>query len=241
MAPTITELAAGWLALVAWTTCAFAALERWRPRHHHHPGARRIAIAAGLLAVDVEIARVLVGAVHIPGGRAVLVWLVAEILHYGLHRAMHRVPLLWRFHRLHHDDAPLTWTTTWYVHPVDTVLTAGCGMAAALLVGGGMPSAVGFIVGRRIWAIVLHANLAWPASPLDCIVATPAFHARHHREDLTPANFASTLPILDVLFGTYRPAHRSCHRACCASATVARVPARHPHEMSALPPGHEIC
>ncbi|MEP6863497.1 MAG: hypothetical protein ABJE66_22930 [Deltaproteobacteria bacterium] len=32
--------------------------------------------------------------------------------------------------------------------------------------------------------------------------ATPAFHARHHREELAPANFASTLPILDRLFGT---------------------------------------
>lgn len=199
----ITELAIGWLALVAWTTVAFTLLERLRPRHRQHPRARRIAIAAGLLAINVAIARLLVGAVGPSGGRVVLVWLVDEALQYALHRAMHRVPLLWQFHRWHHDDVPLTWTTTWFVHPLDAALTAGCAISAALLVGGTMPSALWFVVGRRVWTLVLHANLAWPASALDRWIATPAFHARHHREELSPANFAPTLPMLDRLFGTY--------------------------------------
>jgi len=40
---------------------------------------------------------------------------------------------------------------------------------------------------------------------IDRVVATPAFHHRHHCEDLPPANFASTLPLLDQLFGTFVP------------------------------------
>ena len=55
---------------------------------------------------------------------------------------------------------------------------------------------------RRAWTIVLHADLAWPPSALDRVIATPPFHRRHHREDLPPGNFASTLPVLDRVFGT---------------------------------------
>lgn len=155
-----------------------------------------------LLGANVAIAHLLARVIDLQGGRVVLGWLVGEVLLYAQHRAMHRVPLLWRYHRLHHDDVPLAWTTTWYTHPIDATLETLCGIVAALLVGGGMPSALWFVVGRRVWAIVLHANIAWPASGLDRLIATPAFHARHHREELPAANFASTLPALDWLLGT---------------------------------------
>jgi hypothetical protein len=201
---TLARFALGWLVLVVWSLATFTLLERLRPRHRHHPRARRIAEAAGLLAVDTAIAQSLVSAVDLDGDRILRAWLATEVLHYALHRAMHRVPLLWRFHRVHHDGAPLAWTTSWYVHPVDTVLLTTAAIAAAALVGGGAAGAAWFVVARRAWTIVLHANLAWPASRLDRLIATPPFHARHHREDLASANFASTLPILDRLFGTYR-------------------------------------
>jgi sterol desaturase/sphingolipid hydroxylase (fatty acid hydroxylase superfamily) len=199
----------GWAALVARAIATFTLLERARPRHREHPKLRRIAIAAGLLAVAAAIARTLAAVSDLPGGRVVLAWLVAELLHYVVHRAMHRVPALWHFHRVHHEPVPLAWTTAWYLHPVDSVLNASAAIAGAWLVGGGLPVALWFVVGRRVWSIVLHANLTWPASPLDGLVATPAFHAEHHREDLEPANFAATLSLLDPLFGTYRSSYAS--------------------------------
>lgn len=199
----IVRFAVGWGALVAWSTVAFAYLERQWPRHRDHPRGRRIALAAVLLAVNAAIGRLLADAVGSGGDLVVLGWLLGELFHYALHRAMHQVPLLWRFHRLHHEAGPLAWTTTWYVHPVDAALTAACFAGSALLVGAGVPSALWFVVGRRVWTIVLHANIAWPPSIIDGLVATPAFHARHHREDLPAANFADTLPVLDGLFGTF--------------------------------------
>jgi len=194
----------GWIALVVWSVITFSLLERVRPRHRRHPSARRIALAAGLVAIDAAIAAALVRVAALHGQRVVAAWLAGELAHYVLHRAMHGVPWLWRFHRMHHDDVALDWTTAWRVHPVDAALTACASIVAAALVGGGAATAAWFVVGRRIWTIVLHANIAWPASRVDGVVATPSFHARHHREDLAPANFAGTLPILDRLFGTYR-------------------------------------
>jgi sterol desaturase/sphingolipid hydroxylase (fatty acid hydroxylase superfamily) len=133
----------------------------------------------------------------------VLAGLVAELVVYWLHRAMHRVPWLWRFHRLHHDGAPLAWVSAWRVHPVDAALFAAAALIGGVVAGSGAPAALGFVVGRRAWTVLLHADVAWPASPCDRVVATPPFHERHHREDLPAANFASTLPVLDQLFGTY--------------------------------------
>lgn len=216
----LARLVTGWAALVAWSLVAFTLLERVRPRHRHRPTVRRVALAAALLASNVAIAQVLVGAADLRGERVALAWVLGEVLHYAVHRAMHAVPALWRFHRLHHDGAPLAWTTTWIVHPVDAAMMATTSVIAAAAVGGGAELALGFVVGRRVWAIVLHANLAWPESPLDALVATPAFHARHHREELAPANFAATLPILDRLFGTYRAPEPDAPRALTADGSA---------------------
>ncbi|HWO18917.1 MAG TPA: sterol desaturase family protein [Kofleriaceae bacterium] len=203
--------ALGWVAFVAWALATFTALEHLVPRRHAPVPARRIAIAAALLAAEGTIARALVWAEPDPSSlaRAVLAWLLAELAHYAVHRAMHRVPWLWRFHRLHHDGEPLAWATAWYVHPVDSALFAAAITLGAVIAGEGAPAMIWLVVGRRAWTVVLHANIAWPSSALDRVIATPAFHHRHHREDLPPANFASTLPLLDQLFGTYAAASPS--------------------------------
>jgi len=197
--------ALGWLAFVAWAIATFTALEHLVPRQRATVPVRRIAIAAGLLAIEAALARTLTWASPDPSSlaRASLAWLLAEVAHYAVHRAMHRVPLLWRFHRLHHDGEPLAWATAWYVHPVDAALFAAATTLGAVVAGEGAPAMLWFVVLRRAWTVVLHANLAWPPSALDRVLATPAFHHRHHREDLPPANFASTLPLLDQLFGTF--------------------------------------
>lgn len=200
----VARFAAGWLALVAWSVVAFTLVERVRPRHPDHPSVRRIAVAALLLAINAGLAQLVIRTAGFHGGRVVVAWLVAELCHYALHRAMHRVPLLWRIHRVHHEQGPLAWTTAWYQHPLDAVLVAGASVAASALCGAGLPAAAWYVGGRRIWSIVLHANVRWPATALDAVIATPSFHARHHREDLAPANFAATLPVLDRLFGTHR-------------------------------------
>jgi sterol desaturase/sphingolipid hydroxylase (fatty acid hydroxylase superfamily) len=195
----------GWAVFVAWSLATFTALERVWPRRRYRVPVTRIAAAAALMLGASLVARALATApVAAPVVRVAAAWLVTELLHYALHRAMHRVPLLWRFHRMHHDGAPLAWTTAWYLHPVDSALFAAAAVVAGVVTGAGVPAALWFVVGRRAWTVVLHANIAWPASRLDAVIATPPFHARHHREDLPAANFASTLPVLDRLFGTAR-------------------------------------
>ncbi|HEY0191746.1 MAG TPA: sterol desaturase family protein [Kofleriaceae bacterium] len=218
--------ATAWGVLVAWAVVSFTALEQVWPRRPGRPGWRRIALAAALLAIDAAIARLVIRDDPAPRPvlRIVIAWLIMETLMYGVHRAMHRVAWLWRFHRLHHADLPLSWATAWISHPFDAALFASCAALGGWLAGASPAGAVGFVVARRAWTLLLHANVAWPASALDQVIATPAFHDRHHCEHLPPANFASSLPVLDLVFGSYRGSDRISARS--SDRGIDRAPAQ---------------
>jgi sterol desaturase/sphingolipid hydroxylase (fatty acid hydroxylase superfamily) len=51
----------------------------------------------------------------------------------------------------------------------------------------------------------VHANLNWTLGPLRYVIAGPVFHRWHHTtaERGGEKNFASTFPVLDVVFGTF--------------------------------------
>lgn len=58
-------------------------------------------------------------------------------------------------------------------------------------------------VAGTIWGFFIHANVGWRFGWLEWIVSTPHFHHWHHtQEDHINRNYASMLPIMDVLFGT---------------------------------------
>ena len=193
-----------WGTFVLGTAAIFSAVERLRPRHRSRPTTGTIGLAAVLMGTNAVIGTH-VGARGASTAIATVVvtWMLVELGHYGVHRTMHAVPALWRFHRHHHAaDRPLTWASAWIVHPVDATLFALVTVAATAVVDGNLASSAVVVLGRRLWTVLLHANLAWPATWLDRVIATPPFHARHHDEARPPANFASTLALLDTLAGT---------------------------------------
>lgn len=201
----IAQFARGWLVFVAWCLAVFSLVELLWPRGCVTQRARTIAIGVTLLAIDAAVTRWL--AIAVPPAalaRTGAAWLIAELFLYGVHRAQHAVPLLWRFHRFHHRAHELTWAHAWHVHPIDVALFAGATAAATWLAGAPLPAAAAFVVGRRAWTVLLHANVAWRETALDRVIATPWFHHRHHREDLPAANFAATLTVLDRVFGTWK-------------------------------------
>jgi len=170
--------------------------------------------------------------------------LLTDVLGYALHRASHASPLLWRFHRVHHAPSRLWWLEAWRQHPVDAALHLLVATAPAVLLQVPLVAHAPVLLLRRVYTSLLHADLPWPRSPLDRVLATPCFHHRHHHPHAPAANFAGTLAVLDVLFGTWsdvdrphdrRPVLRGAGEAAQVGedprlATAVRVPAqdRHP-------------
>lgn len=136
---------------------------------------------------------------------------VGDIGYYWCHRAMHEIPLLWRFHALHHGAEEIDWLVSTRAHPVDVAFGHTAGLIPLYALGlaqplGGQsdPVTQWFIVIGTIWSFFIHANLNWRFGPLEWLVSTPAFHHWHHtKSGPINRNYASMVPALDLVFGTY--------------------------------------
>ena len=152
--------------------------------------------------------------------RFALALLVAELGFYWGHRAMHANGWLWRFHAVHHSAPTLDWLVNTRAHPVDLVITRLCGYLPLYVLGLAQPTGetldwVPLLITllASTWGYVLHANLRWPLAWLGRVVATPRFHHWHHAHHAHHAhpgtggtqhsNYAATLPLMDLIFGTY--------------------------------------
>ena len=193
------------VAFVAWAVPFFIVVEAVIPRERRPVRWRAIGLAMAMLAVNTLVVRHIQFAAPSSAttARIVLAWFVTELSAYWLHRAMHTFPLLWRFHRMHHADVPLAWHQSWWIHPADIAMFALVAASSTWLTGAPITAAPWFLLVRRAYAIMLHANVRWPATVLDHVIVTPPIHARHHREDLPPANFAGSFSIFDRVFGTW--------------------------------------
>lgn len=143
--------------------------------------------------------------------RVVAALVVGEIGFYWGHRWSHEIPLLWRFHSVHHSAEEVDFLSNTRAHPVDLAFTRLCGFvplyAVGLAQGTGnrtdlVPLLVVFV--GTIWGFFIHANLRWRFGWLESVIATPAFHRWHHTNDeRRDHNYASMLPFFDRIFGTY--------------------------------------
>jgi sterol desaturase/sphingolipid hydroxylase (fatty acid hydroxylase superfamily) len=126
------------------------------------------------------------------------------------HVALHKVPVLWRVHQMHHADVDFDVTTALRFHPIETGLSMLYKVAWVLGLGAAPVAVVLFEVILNGCAMFNHANISlppWLDRILRQVLVTPDMHRVHHsierREHDT--NFGFNLSIWDRLFGTYTP------------------------------------
>jgi sterol desaturase/sphingolipid hydroxylase (fatty acid hydroxylase superfamily) len=135
---------------------------------------------------------------------------LADLGFYSAHRAMHTVPFLWRFHRIHHSVEDLDWLAGARAHPLDTIFVK-CASFMPVFVLGFSSSALGAFLVLYTWQTWLeHSNVRLRLGlGFRWLLASPEFHHWHHSKDraIRDKNFAGQLPFLDVIFRTaYMPA-----------------------------------
>ncbi len=135
--------------------------------------------------------------------------LARSLASWGIHWAMHNVPVLWRVHRVHHTDTHLDISTTVRFHPIEFLIAAP--VVVAVVVGFGLPPEVVILyeLFDTAMAVFTHANVKLPKGierALRAVLVTPNLHRIHHstRVPETNSNYGATLSIWDRVFGTYR-------------------------------------
>jgi len=177
---------------------------------------RLLALALPLLAVGAALDAQangwgLMHSLDIPLWLAVVATvLIFDFAIWAQHLITHKVPLLWRLHRVHHADRDMDVTTAIRFHPVEIALSMLLKIGLAYLLG---PPAIGVILFEIILngtAMFNHANIRLPLW-LDAIVrqvlVTPDMHRVHHsvHRNEHDSNYGFSLSIWDRMFGTYIP------------------------------------
>jgi sterol desaturase/sphingolipid hydroxylase (fatty acid hydroxylase superfamily) len=140
--------------------------------------------------------------------RLALELLALDYLAYAWHRLLH-APLLWRLHRVHHNDLDMDLTTAWRFHfgemlasmPVRAGLPAVLGVRPATVIGyeAVFEACTAFHHSNSRLPISLERALAW-------VLVTPRAHGIHHSivQEQTHSNFGVVLMLWDALHRTRR-------------------------------------
>jgi len=145
---------------------------------------------------------------------AVISFALLDLTIYIQHRLMHRIPWLWRLHRMHHTDLALDVTSGVRFHPLEILFSMGVKIGVVVLLGATPAVVVAFEIVLSSFALFTHANLSFPVG-LDrwirWILVTPDMHRIHHsvlREE-HDTNFGFNVSWWDRLFGSYLDQPRS--------------------------------
>jgi sterol desaturase/sphingolipid hydroxylase (fatty acid hydroxylase superfamily) len=134
-----------------------------------------------------------------------IIFLVGEdIILYWAHRWFHG-RRMWKYHAVHHSSEELEWISAARFHPMELFLRSVAADVIMLLIG--ISPNVLVVLGPLTVAhsAFVHANLDWTLGPFKYVIAGPVFHRWHHTaaDRGGEKNFASTFPILDMIFGTF--------------------------------------
>lgn len=132
--------------------------------------------------------------------------LVADLAQATLHRAYHRISVLWRFHAVHHSSRDLDWLAGSRVHFVETVLTRSAVLLPLLVLGFSTAAVNAYVILVGLQAVVAHANIGVRFGWLEYVLVLPRYHHWHHARhvDYWDRNYAIHLPLVDMLMGSFK-------------------------------------
>jgi len=128
---------------------------------------------------------------------------------YWWHRINHMVPILWRFHAVHHSDRELDATSAVRFHTGEIILSGVARLLVLPVLGVSLPMLLVYELVLLPVIMFHHSNLRiGPAvdGALRPMIVTPWMHWVHHsmlREE-TNSNYGSVLSVWDRLFGSFR-------------------------------------
>lgn len=219
------QRAAGWPAMaslllwLALTLVVLSLAERFAPfRSDWRPSLPELKRDGGMLSLNVIAdgvadvvvlgiaAMTAVGTRHEPLAAQVVAGIViAELGSYLLHRLSHEGGWLWRVHAVHHLPRAVNTANSFNAHPINALYNKIARVAPLVLIGLSAEAILIVALFGLMQGMVVHANVRGRMGVLNWIVGSAELHRLHHSVDLDQArNFGTTVPLWDLLLGTYR-------------------------------------
>ena len=206
---------------VFWLWETWAPLTSRRNRYSHAAVNLAVALMNWLLLLALAVVTVAIaeaattreiGVLHLISLSGPLHFCGALLLYdmwsYWWHRINHRIPFLWRFHRMHHSDPAMDVSTATRFHPGEIFLSVMIRLLVIPLVGIPAMALVVYDGVQLASTQFHHANIRL-FRPLDravsCVFVSPNMHKVHHsplRQE-TDSNYSSVLSVWDRIFGSY--------------------------------------
>jgi sterol desaturase/sphingolipid hydroxylase (fatty acid hydroxylase superfamily) len=141
-----------------------------------------------------------------------------DLIIYLQHVLFHKIPILWRLHKVHHMDLHIDVTTGVRFHPLEIVLSALIKIAVVFLVGPPAAAVLLFEIILNGTSMFNHGNIHIPERMDRMIrqfIVTPDMHRVHHSiiRAENNSNFGFSISLWDRLFGTYTPQPAGGHEA----------------------------
>lgn len=140
----------------------------------------------------------------------VLLLVISDFIQYWIHRTFHR-SAFWKFHAIHHSAKEVDWMVAARFHPVNMIVSSMFVGTLMVLLGFSPVLFAMMVPFNYLYSGMVHANVKWTFGPFKYLLASPIFHHWHHTmsDQGGNKNFAPTLAIYDLLFGTfYMPADK---------------------------------
>ena len=140
-----------------------------------------------------------------PAWKAVLSFLMLDLLMYLWHKASHSFDCLWMFHKVHHNDPYLNITTSFRIHFLELVITNF--LKALLIILLGIEEAM-VLTSEAIMTLFImfhHTNISFKGEKLlGHFIIVPSLHRTHHSTQRCEhdSNYGAVLSLWDRLFGT---------------------------------------
>jgi len=142
--------------------------------------------------------------------------LLLDLALYWQHVATHKVPLFWRFHKVHHADRDLDASSGVRFHPVEICVSMLYKIVIVAALGAPVLAVIIFEIILNACALFNHANLRlplWFDRVMRIIIVTPDYHRVHHSsiEAETNSNYGFSLTLWDYLFKSYKAQPEAGH------------------------------
>jgi sterol desaturase/sphingolipid hydroxylase (fatty acid hydroxylase superfamily) len=145
----------------------------------------------------------------LPKGIGLLIFfIVSDFVQWNTHRLLHRVPVLWNFHKVHHSVKEMGFAAHLRYHWMEPIVYKSLLYIPIAIIGGFDAQDVAIVYFFTIIVGHLnHANLGWDYGFLKYVFNNPKMHIWHHAKELPKhvrygVNYGLTLSLWDYIFKT---------------------------------------